>query len=230
MELNIRSITTAAAVLVMSAVAASAQDWTQNLYAKIDGGGMFQQNATLDKTTSSSVPPAISTSGTATFNFGVRGDIALGYNINKSWAAEFDTGVLWNSMDKVGNNTLGSIGQSADTYTVPFLANFIYKVPIKGPWSSYVGLGVGGAASILSYDNSGYSLSDCNFTFAYQAEAGLKYALSQNASINIAYEFLGMTDPSWNSSLTVGATTTDYQFKENGFYTHSIAVSFTWNF
>jgi opacity protein-like surface antigen len=93
-----------------------------------------------------------------------------------------------------------------------------------------VGLGVGGAASILSYNNSGYNLSDCSFTFAYQAEAGLKYALTKNASINIGYEFLGMTDPSWQFNQTIGVTTTDYQFKEKGFYTHSLSVSFTWNF
>lgn len=262
MEMNIRSITIVVAVLVLSPVAGSAQDWTKgsqgstvwtlpgspapqpraqvqtadpeffltdHLYAGIDFGGVYQQNATLDKTTSSSTPPPITTSGTTTFNLGIRGDAVLGYRFNKSWAAEFDTGLLWNSMDKVGTNSLSSLGQSADTYTIPFLVNAIYQIPIKGPVSAYVGIGAGGAATILSYNNSGNNLSDTAFTFAYQARLGVKYALTKNASFDIGYDFLGMTDPTWHASANVGAPT-DYQFKEKGFYTHSLAVSFTWTF
>ena len=205
-------------------------DWTQSLYSRVNLGGFFQQNATLDKTTSSGIPPSIFTSGTTTFNFGARGDVAVGYNINQSLAAEFDTGLLWNSADKIGTNSLSSIGQSFDTYTIPVLANLIYRIPIKGPWSSYVGIGVGGAATILVYNLNGSDLTDCNFVFAYQAEAGLRYKLSQNASFGIAYDFLGTTDPSWNLSQTIGASTASYHLKEKGFYTHSITLSFTWDF
>jgi opacity protein-like surface antigen len=205
-------------------------DWTQSLYSRVNLGGFFQQDAALDKTTSSGIPPSIFTSGTTTFNFGARGDVVLGYNINQSLAAEFDTGLLWNSADKIGTNSLSSIGQSFDTYTIPVLANFIYRIPIKGPWSSYVGIGVGGAATILVYNLNGSDLTDCNFVFAYQAEAGLTYKLGQSASFGIAYDFLGTTDPSWNLSQTIGASTASYHLKEKGFYTHSITLSFTWDF
>ena len=206
------------------------EDWTQSLYTRVNVGGVFQQNTTLNTTRSSGVPPSISTNGTATFNFGFRGDVVLGYNINKSFAAEFDTGLLWNSADKVLGNSLSSQKVSFDTYTIPVLANFIYRIPMKGPWSSYVGIGVGGAATILVYNPGGSDLTDYNFVFAYQAEAGLKYKLSQNASVGVAYDFLGTTDPSWNVSQTIGAPTTFIHFKEKGFYTHSITLSFTWDF
>ena len=202
---------------------------TRSLYTRVNAGLLYQQDATLDKTTSSSVPPPISSSGTATFNLGLRADAALGYNFNQSWAAEFDTGLLWNSMDKVGTNSLSSLGQSADIYTIPFLVDVTYQIPIKGPWSAYVGVGAGGAATILSYNTSGTTLSDTAFTFAYQAQLGVKYALTKNASINLDYAFLGMTDPSWHASANIGAPT-DYQFKEKGFYSHFIAISFTWTF
>jgi opacity protein-like surface antigen len=206
-------------------------DWTQSLYSRVDFGGVFQQSTTLDKTTSSGVGPSIFSSGTTTFNFGFRGDVALGYNINKSLAAEFDTGLLWNSADKIGVTTLGSANQSFVTYTIPILVNIIYKIPMKGPWSSYVGLGVGGAATILVYNNSiGSDMVDNNFVFAYQAEAGLSYKLSENASVGVAYDFLGTTDPSWNLSQPIGLTSTFFHIKEKGFYTHSISLSFTWDF
>jgi opacity protein-like surface antigen len=204
-------------------------DWTQSLYSRVNFGGFFQQDATLDTTRSSGVT-SLSTNGTATFNFGFRGDVVLGYNINKSLAAEFDTGLLWNSADKVLGNSLSSQKVSFDTYTIPILVNFTYKIPMKGPWSSYVGIGMGGAASILDYNPGGSDLTDFNFVFAYQAEAGLKYKLSQNASVGVAYDFLGTTDPSWNVSQTIGAPTTFIHFKEKGFYTHSITLSFTWDF
>ena len=56
-----------------------------------------------------------------------------------------------------------------------------------------------------------------NFAFAYQAKAGLEYRLTENASLDLAYEFLGTTDPSWSFSQTVGSNTTDYTVKEKGF-------------
>ena len=158
---------------------------------------------------------------------GVRGDIALGYNFNPSWAAEFDSGLIWNS---TGNSQPYPQNVTLDTYTVPILVNAIYHIPFHGPWSSYVGVGGGGALSILEYSASSYNLGNYNFALAYQAKAGLEYRLTDNASIDLAYEFLGTTDPSWSFSQTVSTTTTDYTIKEKGFFTHSVVLSFTWTF
>lgn len=264
--MNIRSITIVVAVLVMSTVAGSAQDWTQgsqgstvwtlpgsqprtqdpqsrtadpeffparHLYVHVDGGLAYQQDATLEETISSSSPPPIFTSGTVTFQPGVRGNVALGYNINRSWAAEFDTGVIWNSIDSFDGTSLNTVGASFDTYTIPLLANIVYRIPIKGPWAAYLGAGAGGAASILSYSQTylgtRYSWGGSSFVFGYQAKAGLQYKLSRNAALDVAYEFFGTTDPSWSSTQSFG-TPADYQFKEKGFYTHSLVISFTWSF
>jgi len=162
-----------------------------------------------------------------TFNLGIRGDIVLGYNINQSWAVEFETGVLWNSMDEVGGVSLSSIGQSFDTYTGPFLANVVYKVPLKGRLYPYVGIGVGGAAAIASFNTGGFTpttLGDYTFVFACQGEAGLEYKLTKSVSVDVAYKFLGTTNPKWYFSEIPD------RIEEDGFYTHAIVVSFTWNF
>ncbi len=131
-------------------------------------------------------------------------------------------------MDKVGGVSLSSLpypfNASFDTYTVPLLANIIYKVPLTGSLSPYVGVGVGGAASIAAYSVGGNNVSDYNFVLAYQAEAGLKYAFTKNASLGIAYEFFGTSNPRWYFSQIPD------HVKEGGFYTHSITISFTWNF
>lgn len=239
-KMMFRSITIGVVVLVISIVAATAQErtvnskhWTRNLYTEIDLGGVYQQeNTTLYQRTDNPL--------TATFNLGIRGNAALGYDISKSFAVEFDTGVLWNSMNKVGGTSLDSIGQSFETYTVPFLATVIYKVPTGHSWYPYVGVGAGGAAAIASYNlgtMGGFTsptFTDYNFVFAYQAEAGLEYKFTQNFSADVAYQFLGTTDPSWNFTAPAGPggvpPATDYYFKEKGFYTHSLVLSLTWHF
>lgn len=231
--MNICSITLAVVFLITSIVTGPAQDWIHNLYATVDGGLAYQQDATLEEIISSGTPPASFIRGTVTFNAGFRGNIALGYKINRSWAAEFDTGVLWNSIDSFDGTSLSSVGASFDNYTIPLLANIVYRLPIKGPWSSYLSAGAGGAASILSYSQTylatRYSWDSSTFVYGYQAKAGLQYKLSGNAFVDVAYVFFGTTDPSWSSSQNLGGPA-DYQFKERGFYTHSLVISFTWNF
>lgn len=200
---------------------------TQPLYVGVNFGGAYQQNATVDTTIAYTPGPTTFSSGNSSFDVGVRGDFLLGYHLSDSWAAEFNTGLLWNS---TGNNQPYPDNVNFDTYTVPILINAVYRIPFKGPWSSYLGVGGGGAVSILSYTTSSYNLGSYNFAFAYQAKAGLEYQLSDKASIDLAYEFLGTTDPSWSFSQTVGGTTADFTVKEKGFFTHSIVLSFTWTF
>lgn len=237
--MNFRSITFVVAVLVVSATTGPAQDWTrssrnwtQHLYTEIDLGGVYQQqNTTLYQSTANPL--------TATFNLGIRGNVVLGYDISKSFAVEFDTGVLWNSMDKAGGTSLDSSGKSFDTYTVPFMASVIYKVPVKGSWYPYVGVGVGGAASIAAINLGtvgGFvspTYTDYKFVFAYQAEAGVEYKFTKNFSADVAYQFLGTTDPTWTFTVTDPngiLPPTEYTYTEKGFYTHSFVFSLTWHF
>ncbi len=260
-EMNVRSITIVVAVLVMSTLAGAAQDWakgsqgstvwtipnsqprtqnpevatsgshfflTRNLYAQLGAGYLYQPDTTFE-IFSSNGSSTTSSSGNLAFNPGVRADVNAGYNINRRWSVEFDTGLIWSSAD---NPTLNL---NLNTYTVPMLLNVIYNVPLKGPWSSYMGIGAGGAASILSYRYSptSYYARDNDFVFAYQAKAGLRYSLSKSAAFDISYEFLGTTDPSWNATQSFSGgipPTTYYQLKEQGFYTHSLVISFTWTF
>jgi opacity protein-like surface antigen len=209
------------------------EDWTQNLYTHLDFGGSYQQSTTLNQSLVNTTTN-VTSSGSAKFNLGVRADVVVGYNINPSWAAEFDTGVIWNSLDSIAGVSLNQpypLNQSFDTYTVPLLVNIVYKVPLKGDLIPYVAAGAGGAASILSYHRAHSGFMDSAFVFTYQAEVGLKYQLFPDASLGIAYEFLGTTDPSWHSVLTAGAALpTTYHFKESGFYSHSLTISLTWSF
>ena len=102
-------------------------------------------------------------------------------------------------------------------------------INLKGGWTPYVGAGVGGAATYLTAQNVplfGFgchtSYSSTDFTFAYQATAGLKYAISENIELGIAYKFTGTTDHNWSDN---GVT-----FKTDGTVTHAVLASLTWKF
>ncbi len=93
-----------------------------------------------------------------------------------------------------------------DTYTIPLLVNTVYRIPIKGPWSAYVGVGAGGAATILSYNTQlEPDLSDFRLCVRLSGEGGFEIPVDKKCFLDVAYEFLGTTDPSWSSTQTVGA-------------------------
>jgi len=207
--------------LVLFIANAGAADWTQNLYINADAGSAFRQSTIIHE--------SFGYTEHTTYNPGIRADVALGYNINDSWAVELSTGVIWNSMDKVNGVPLSSFNETFDTYIIPNLVNVIYKVPTKSSWTPYVGVGVGSVVSIVDINADNFhggnpDLSDSDFTFAYQAEAGLKYSLTKNVSIGIDYKFLGTLAQSWYMRSFANHLETDAT------YTHAILVNFNWKF
>jgi opacity protein-like surface antigen len=218
MKTTLRSITIVCAVFILSAASARAQDWSDNLYLNADAGGAFQENAQLRQSLPGYAPL------NCTFNPGIRADIDLGYNLNSSWAVELETGFIWNSMDEVNGVPLSSYSQSIDIYSVPVLANIVYKVPTKTSWTPWFGVGAGGVVGIFDFGTPQGHQRDTDFTFAWQAEAGLKYALTKNASIGIAYKFLGAPNQRWLLNNTGNHVTLD------GVYINAVEASFTWRF
>lgn len=221
MKTTLRLITVTGAAIVVSAMGASASDLSDNLYLNADVGGVFQQDATF----SQSVIPGVKQ--TATYNPGIRGDVTVGYNLDKSLAVELESGVICNSIDKIGGVTLSSIPQSFDFCSIPILANVVYKVPTGNAWTPYLGVGAGGIVGMTDFKNQfGTHYCDSTFTFAYQAKAGVDYALTKNASVGIAYKFLGTLNQRYYLN---GPSLSDH-IKLDGIYTHAVMASFTWNF
>jgi len=203
------------AALLMSAAGARAADWSDNFYLSAGVGDMFQQKASFIEE---------GNVRNATFDPGIRADINLGYNLNDSWAVELESGFMWNSIDTINGVFLASVSQNIDMSSVPILANVIYKMPTKTPCTPYLGVGAGGVVSMFDLNNRGTDYRDTDFTFAYQAEAGLDYALSKNISIGIAYKFLGTLNQRYYLS-----GLSDH-IKIDGVYIHSVVAKLTWTF
>lgn len=190
---------------------------TNKMYVTVDAGPAWQQNLNTKN------------SGEVKFQAGFRGDVIFGYNFCSAFAAEFETGVIDNSVNSIAGNSLSSFSGSADVYEIPILVNAIYRVPLKGALTPYVGVGVGGTATYLDVQNvplfgfsshSSYQATD--FTFAYQATLGLKYAVSKNFDLGIAYKFIGTTDHNWSDN--------NVSFNTDGTLTHAVLASLTWKF
>jgi opacity protein-like surface antigen len=196
-----------------------------NFYVDAALGAAFQQNVSIHAS-------AFGNSGNVEFDPGIRADLHFGYNITQSFAAEIESGVIWNNINNFhtpnGDNKASTLGYSADLYEVPVLANFVYR-PFHGAFQPYIGVGCGGTAGIFDsehvplYSNvysDGFNATD--WTFAYQAELGLKYAITKSIQLGIGYEFLGTTAHDW--------TNDGYTLKTSGTLTHAVVASFSWEF
>jgi opacity protein-like surface antigen len=150
-----------------------------------------------------------------TFDPGVRFDVSLGYHLTKALAADFQTGFIYNSVDRIAGTSLSDIGASADFYQIPLLLGLSYTVPIHGPIKGFLGAGLGGVISRFSGNSSGGNIDHTDFTFGYQGVAGIKYEFNDRMDVGLAYKFLGTTDHDFGSGT-----------KSDGTMAHCIMVSF----
>lgn len=154
---------------------------------------------------------------------GFRASVSIGADLSDYVAAEFETGVLGNQLDTSSGQPISAIADRAYLYQVPLLANVIFKAPLRNGITPYIGGGAGGMASTLYLKRGDDWSGDTDFTFAYQAMAGIKVALNRNMEIGVGYKFLATPDHTWFPN--------DSRFVRSGqMFTHSILATFTWNF
>ncbi len=215
------SVLAIAGTLSLAATANCAEQASKT-YLNLDFGISLQQTVNGKDNTGADI-------GKVEFDPGFRGDVVFGYKLSDSFAVELETGVLANSITSIAGNQLSDFGATADIYQIPLLVNVVYQIPLKCALKPYVGVGVGGAATILQGESvplfgftSNSSYSDVDFTFAYQAVAGFKYAINKNIDIGIAYKFIGTTEHQWSDAGVV--------FNADGTMAHTIVASFVWKF
>jgi OmpA-OmpF porin, OOP family len=205
---------------------AAANSHANGLYVGADGGGAFQQDVSIRNGSGFG-----GAAGDVKFDTGWRAGADIGYGFNKYFSAEFDGSVIYNRINTIGTQPLSvtSPGGSAHLAEAPLLINGIFTWPL-GRFKPYVGLGVGAAAGFFhSYNVVGSFLPgqnpayhDTDLTFAYQAEAGLRFSLTHHIDLGVAYKFVGTTDHEWtDNSVTL---------KTDGTMTHTILGTFTYRF
>ncbi len=211
MKSSTQLVTVIGIALLAGCASSQAENWSDNFYVHADAGVAFVQNLKLRQ-----VGPTVPTE----FDPGTRADIAIGYNLGKSWAVELETGALWNRISKINGNSPGD--GHIDLFQFPVLANVVYKIHLQNHWTPYIGGGVGADFATFDDEAFGFNESHTDVTFAYQAQAGVAYALSQNTALDFGYKFFGSLGHDWKFS--PGELTSD------PILTHALLVSFSWKF
>ena len=157
-----------------------------DFYFNAELGGVLQQDLII-RSVGQKVP----------FDPGIGGNINFGFDITDALAVELQTGANSSGINTTGSAAPVFAGYSADMYQVPVLGNVIFRAPLPGGLTPYVGAGFGGVSSTLETRRHGYYRSDSDFTPAYQALAGLKVALARNIELGVGYRFLGTTAHTW---------------------------------
>ena len=192
--------------------------FNDKLYLGLDAGAALLQDTTISD--------SIGDSEKVTFSPGARMDVLVGYEFTKHWAAELELGLIANDVSH--STFLGTDYMGVTYLQLPMLVNGIYTLPLNQSktCSAYFGAGIGGVFS--KYMNEFGEETPGDSAFAYQGQAGIKWAVSRRCEAGVAYKFLGTTGhdvgPGWDSN---GNPT---EFKSDGTMTHSILATLTIKF
>jgi len=162
---------------------------------------------------------------------GFRLDFVGGFQLTDWFSVEGETGIMANRIDSI---TGADINGWASVDNVPLLANVRLQLPMhKCPVTPYIGGGVGGSVSVVDFqDNINFNGASGNgsaasLVFAYQAFAGLRWALNDNMGIGVAYHYFVTDGSDWKFD-TFGTATDHMKF--SGSRLHAISVAFDYHF
>ena len=157
-----------------------------DIYFNADLGGVLQQDLIIRNAGQK-----------VSFDPGIGGNVSLGFDITDALAVELQTGASTSTIDTGGSQALAFAGNNADIYQIPLLANVIFKAPIPGGLTPYVGAGFGGAITELEVYQRHFYASDTDITPAYQALAGVRFTLNRHTEMGVGYRFLATTAHTW---------------------------------
>ena len=106
---------------------------------------------------------------------------------------------------------------SVELRQVPVLLNLIYQFPLHGSLKPFVAFGIGGVFSQLDTSPASTGLHDVT-TFAWQAETGVQYAISDHVALGLDYKCFSTGDLGFGL-LGLGSM-----------LTHSVQMSITFRF
>ena len=133
---------------------------------------------------------------------GFQMDISFGYRITPWLEVGPELGMTFNGVDSFGTFSY----HDTTLFQMPIIANVVLELPKPRRLSPYIGAGVGGVASFLTFGshNGGYYYwldpdgSGSDFVLGFQAFAGLCYRFSDTASLGVNYRFLMTEAQNWD--------------------------------
>lgn len=126
---------------------------------------------------------------------------SLGYAFGNGFRAEFEFGYRQSEAKNIttpsGTTTPTALGLKTNAIAYSYMLNVLYDFTFAQPWDFYLGAGAGVAN--VRVNNVGHVSP-----FAWQAMAGVEYAVAPQLKLGVGYKFLG---------------TDALKFKTNSFFT-----------
>ncbi|HWI58459.1 MAG TPA: porin family protein [Bacillota bacterium] len=214
----------------------SAQSQETGFYLKGDVGGNITQDSDLKEFFGPVAPGS-----KVKFDPGVRVGFAGGYHFTDWFAAEAEVGVMANTIDAIQSSSGVFRLHDASFANVPFLLNAKFQYPCPCGFTPYAGAGAGVSGSLLDADQITFisngsspsvqlhgSASDA--VFAYQAFAGVRYALNDRMGLSVEYRYFAAESPEWESDFVAGAPAFSNRLSFGRTQTHAISLAFDYHF
>lgn len=212
------------AFMSLSSLAAS-NEQERGFYIKGDVGGNITEDLTLKEFFGPVAPGS-----KVKLDPGFRAGIAGGYQATDWLAGELELGFMGNRINEVTGSTA-----LHDAYfsNIPFLFNLKLQYPTRCPFKPYAGAGVGFSEAVfdiehLDLNDIHMSGSDSDTVFAWQAFAGIRYALNERMGLSVEYRYFYADSPTWDAEFAVGTLSDHMSFGTT--HTHAISLAFDFRF
>ena len=127
---------------------------------------------------------------------GFQMDLGFNYKITPWLAVGPELGLLFNEVDSFGSYS----HHDTSLFQMPLMANVTLQYPV-GRFLHYVGGGIGGVASVLTFGEDYYWGPDgtgSDFSLGFQGFAGLNYRFNQGWQMGVIYRYLYTDGMDWN--------------------------------
>ena len=181
--MNIRMLCVAAAPLLPASAFGQ-------VYVSVQGGASFLEAS--DNT-------ADGVNVESTFDPGYQFALKVGDTLQRHWRIEGEAGYARNNVDELKFSSYTANGDGNKS-AIKGLVNVLYVFTPQRRLHPYAGIGLG--AAFLTIDNirvNGVTFAgDTDTEFAYQAIAGIEYALTHRAFMYLSYQYFATTPPTFN--------------------------------
>ncbi len=235
----VRNVMIGAGLVALTASSGYAQDMASwlpyGVYVRGDVGGAIG----VDTTAKSTLPGGTGNFKGHTGNSVIFG-AGIGYRINPMFRTDLTVDYMPSLQFKGFNATAGS-GSKGDINSLVGLANGYFDLAgvlpgVFGPFQPYIGGGIGLARNVLATQalntaGVGSTLSGGEHTsFAWDATAGVGYALTQNLTLDLAYKYIDAGSMrSGTRFVSNGAATTVPSLKAD-LQAHTVMVGLRYTF
>jgi len=195
-------------------------------YVEADAGAVVTTDTEVKEFFGTPLAPNSELTFDPGFRLGVRG----GYGVTDWFDAEVETGIMANNI----KSATGATETDGSLANIPFLINARFHCPALYRVSPYFGGGLGGSTTILSgndlvINGTGLDGSAAGIVFAYQAFAGLRFAINERMGLSLEYHYFATTDSTMRVDVTGVGVSSD-EVKLGGTSSHTATIAFDYRF